>query len=154
MRLVAFLDADDLWLPGKLAAQLAALAEEPDLAGVFTHIRNEYVRSELKQRFRAVEGNVRGVCASTLLVRRDALVASGGFDETTQRVEFIEWYARAVGAGLRFRVLPKTFAIRRIHGENQSIRLASRTSEYARLAHELIRRRRAARGRDASKEKP
>ena len=39
--LVAFLDADDEWLPGKLAAQTAALADTPDatvVATAFTRI--------------------------------------------------------------------------------------------------------------------
>lgn len=35
---VAFLDADDLWLPGKLAAQFAALAERPAAAFSYTDV--------------------------------------------------------------------------------------------------------------------
>lgn len=38
--LVAFLDADDEWLPGKLAAQMAALAETPDAAMIATGFAN------------------------------------------------------------------------------------------------------------------
>ena len=34
--LVAFLDADDVWLPGKLDAQLRALGRDPSLGGVFS----------------------------------------------------------------------------------------------------------------------
>ena len=34
--LVAFLDADDVWLPGKLDAQLRVLARDPAIGGVYT----------------------------------------------------------------------------------------------------------------------
>src|SRR6476619_6869657 len=34
--LVAFLDADDVWLPGKLDAQLRALERDPSLGGVYS----------------------------------------------------------------------------------------------------------------------
>ncbi|RWF60507.1 glycosyltransferase family A protein, partial [Mesorhizobium sp.] len=37
---VATLDADDLWLPTKIEAQLAYLERSPQTAGVFTHQRN------------------------------------------------------------------------------------------------------------------
>lgn len=37
-RFVAFLDADDLWLPGKLAAQFEALAEKPEAAFSYTDV--------------------------------------------------------------------------------------------------------------------
>ncbi|MFI7628809.1 glycosyltransferase family 2 protein [Microbispora rosea] len=39
---VAFCDDDDLWLPGKLAAQVAALAEEPDAGFASCAVEVEY----------------------------------------------------------------------------------------------------------------
>ena len=148
--LVALLDVDDLWLPGKLAAQLAAFDEDPGLAGVFTGIRNQFMRPELEDRFQAAAGVLPGVCASTLLARRDVLLEAGGFNETTSRTDFIEWYATAVASGARFRMLEGLYALRRIHGRNNSIRAAGATGEYVRLARQLIaqQRRAAAQAQD------
>jgi glycosyltransferase involved in cell wall biosynthesis len=142
---LAFLDADDLWLPGKLARQLAALAAEPGLDGVFTQIRNEFVAPELRRRYRAVEGDVAGFHASTLLVRRAALLATGGFDETLRRAEFVDWYARARDAGLLFRLLDGVSVLRRIHGGNATLDGAGRDEEYLRMARARIATLRARR---------
>ncbi len=43
--LFAFLDADDRWLPGKLARQVAELNQHPELDMVFTHAR-QFTRRE------------------------------------------------------------------------------------------------------------
>jgi glycosyltransferase involved in cell wall biosynthesis len=140
---LAFLDADDLWLPGKLARQLAALAEEPGLDGVFTHIRNEYLQPELRARFRAVEGDVAGPHVSTLLVRKSSLLDRGGFDETLKSAEFVDWYARAIDAGLRFRTVAGVYSLRRIHGANTTLVAPGRNAEYLQTLRARILARRA-----------
>jgi glycosyltransferase involved in cell wall biosynthesis len=141
--LLAFLDADDLWLAGKLALQLAALAAEPALDGVFTHIRNEFVDPALRSRYRAVEGDVPGLHVSTLLVRREAMLGAAGFDESLTRAEFVDWYARARDAGRRFRVLDGVYALRRIHGGNATLHGPDRDGEYLRMARARIAAARA-----------
>ena len=140
---LAFLDADDLWLPGKLELQLAALAAEPELDGVFTHIRNEFVDPALRQRFHAVEGDLPGLHVSTMLVRRRSLLAVGGFDESLLCAEFVDWYARAVDAGTKFRVLEGVYALRRIHGANATLQTQERDGEYVRMLRARIVARRA-----------
>src|SRR5687768_9695612 len=44
--LLAFLDDDDSWSPGKLALQVAALASDPCLEAVFGHVR-QFVSPDL-----------------------------------------------------------------------------------------------------------
>jgi glycosyltransferase involved in cell wall biosynthesis len=84
--LLAFLDSDDLWRPGKLAAQVALLDAEPGAPAAFTGISYRYLdrppfdavppgRVELADLFGV---NVLGTCSSAL-VRRDAFHAIGGF---------------------------------------------------------------------------
>lgn len=93
-RLVAFLDADDLWLPEKLALQIAVMEERGvDLVYTDGHIFAEEGAVSPEERFHILPGEARGVeMFSTLftsnrigtlsvLVKREALDAVGLFDE-------------------------------------------------------------------------
>jgi glycosyltransferase involved in cell wall biosynthesis len=91
-RLVAFLDADDVWLPEKLARQVAAIAARPDAVLCYTPAR--YVDEAgrplpVRKPPRAVAGDVfpRLVRANlfilaSVLVRRACLLDAGCFDAT------------------------------------------------------------------------
>jgi glycosyltransferase involved in cell wall biosynthesis len=75
---LAFLDADDLWLPGKLRDQCAAFAAMPGLGMVFCQ-GEEF--SDPPGTFPAVE-TARGFNhASALLVRREVFEKLGGFPD-------------------------------------------------------------------------
>ena len=101
--LVAFLDADDLWLPGKLAAQVACLQAHPDCGWCYTDAwlvdastRSKKVR--LSQLSPMTEGWVlealllsNFVPFSSALVRREALEAVGGFREGPDRRISEDW---------------------------------------------------------------
>ena len=116
--LIAFLDADDRWLPGKLAAQVAMLARHPEVDVVFAHMR-QFVMGE-----DAAGGGDRysppqpGYGASTLLARRSVFARVGAFDEVEGVHHFLSWYARVQDAGLQVRLLPEVLAERRIHDHN------------------------------------
>ena len=88
---VALLDADDVWLPGKLSAQVALLDSDPHLGFVtcgYT-ITDENLRSLTNivlagsnddvRRWLLMEGNGLGF-GSTAMIRASALAASGGFE--------------------------------------------------------------------------
>ncbi len=70
--LIAFLDSDDLWTPGKIAAQTAALAADPLLDGVFGHMRC-FADPGLDGALRVPEGAQPGWAAGALLIRRTTL---------------------------------------------------------------------------------
>lgn len=87
---IAFVDADDLWAPTKIARQLRSLAEMPDAAlsycwfafideaGAILDIPYQgKVEGDVLTRL--FEGNFIGN-GSSMLVRRDALERAGGFD--------------------------------------------------------------------------
>ena len=147
---LAFLDADDLWLPHKLACQVAALLENPALDMVFGHV-DEFSSPEIAEQaepalYHAKQG-VAGLIPTTLLIRKSAFVQAGPFEPHWQVAQFFEWYARAREKGLRSHVVPEVIARRRLHGDNLGIRQQQQQSEYVQIAKALLdRRRRAGKG--------
>jgi glycosyltransferase involved in cell wall biosynthesis len=122
---LCLLDADDLWCPGKTAAQLAVLAERPEIDAVFGMIRqflSEDMPPELAARLYCPAEPMRGLHRSTMMVRRAALERVGAFEETLHHGDFIDWYARARELGLGMHTLDAIVARRRIHGTNYGIR--------------------------------
>jgi len=94
---VAFLDSDDLWMPGKLSRCVGLLAAHPEAGVVYTGVRivevetgrryllEQYAKSGWMARDLFLE--CRGVNTSTLVVRRRCLEAVGGFDEEFFRAQ-------------------------------------------------------------------
>lgn len=124
---VAFLDADDVWLPGKLAAQWDALRRWPDAALCFTDFDVVYTGGEVVQRaltagsaYRTIHASerlgdavrfppgsiARGllrsqamfVRQSSIIVNRALFLAGGGYDERLRMAEDYEFFLRFLGA--------------------------------------------------------
>ncbi|KAB2314023.1 glycosyltransferase family 2 protein [Betaproteobacteria bacterium SCN2] len=109
--LMAFLDADDAWLPGKAALQLERLAAEPGIAGLFGHGQN------FKGSLAAPErGAIYGIWGrTTMMMRTEAARRIGDvIDPVGGRGELVDWIARGRELGLRFEMLPELLAMRRI----------------------------------------
>jgi len=102
--LVAFLDADDLWLPEKLAAHKRFMAVEPQVGMSFDRIRfvDEQARPTPVVSTKRVSGltaadllHENPACtASTLVVRREAFNQLAGFDESLAHAEDLELMIR------------------------------------------------------------
>jgi hypothetical protein len=133
--LLAFLDADDLWTRDKLGLQLDALRECRGLDAVFGCAENFWEDGRLGER---IPGYSRG----TMLIRREAFDRVGPFADW-RLGEFIEWYARAVDAGIETLMLPDVVLLRRVHDANMGVRLRDERSEYARVLKSVLDRRRA-----------
>ncbi len=146
---LSFLDADDLWIPGKLALQVAAFEREPQLDLVFAHVR-QFHSPELTAAERAAivcpERPMRGISTGTLLIRRDAFDRVGPFDTDWMIGEFMDWYARATEAGLRATVLPEVVMLRRLHAHHTRAGARAEGLDYARIARAALRRRRGSKG--------
>ncbi len=145
--LLAFLDADDLWTADKLQRQCAALIDHPELDAVLGQIENFISpdSARLNQGHRSDPPPVQaGYHVGALLIRRAAFQRVGGFDETLQSGEFIDWWARAVEGGLAYRVLPEVVMHRRWHDHNHTLRRPDTLNDYTRIARAALARRRAA----------
>lgn len=99
---VAFLDADDFWMPGKLAAQFEAIGAKPSAAFCFTDERWRFEDgTEADRDSRATDaplltqmlaGNMFGT--PTVLVRRDCFDAVGLFDTSLRTGEDWDMWMR------------------------------------------------------------
>lgn len=145
---IAFLDADDLWHPDKLALQMARFEARPDLDFSVAHAQNVWVdkgaleASRFKGHPRAQP--VAGYVTGTLLARRSLFERLGGFDTGNLHADSMEWFIRVRTAGAIGELLPDVLLTRRIHGANRSRSLAaSSRDEFLKLLKRQLDRSRS-----------
>jgi len=103
---VAFLDADDWWLPGKLAPQVELLRSRPELGFVSAAARVEDADGQLLNlwscstctgpflpRLFGANGDVAG-SGSAVVARRQLFDQVGGFDESLRSLEDVDMWMR------------------------------------------------------------
>ncbi|MBX3001087.1 MAG: glycosyltransferase family 2 protein [Caldilineaceae bacterium] len=144
--LLAFLDADDLWTPEKVARQVSALQCQSTLEAVLGQVEN-FISPDLDQDqhnslFKSAT-QTGELHIGALLIRRDTFSRIGGFDTRWRHGEFIDWWARATRLGLNYTVLPDLVLRRRLHTTNMTRREQNGRREYLALLREQLGRRRA-----------
>jgi glycosyltransferase involved in cell wall biosynthesis len=102
-KLIAFLDSDDLWLPQKLSAQVEFFDQRPEALICQTEevwLRNG-IRVNPKHRHKKPSGMIFEpslklclVSPSAVMIRRDLLDRTGGFDETLPACEDYDLWLR------------------------------------------------------------
>ena len=122
--LIAFLDADDRWPPGKLASQVAHLAEHPETAAVFGYARNFWVPELQEEALRYSDHRISrplpAYSRGTMMARRAAFDTVGHFDLQMGHGEVQDWVLRARSLGAGVDLLPDLFLERRLHPGNRS----------------------------------
>ena len=143
---VAFVDADDLWTPRKLEDQVAAMIADPRLVLVYSIVRcfgpgAGFLQGQFGLApmpfLAALDGESleRGntVPLSSALVRRDLLVAAGGFDEDPQLKaveDFALWVTLSRLGPIGF--IPRLHGFYRVHahGISRDFNEQRRRAEY------------------------
>jgi glycosyltransferase involved in cell wall biosynthesis len=109
--LIAFLDADDEWLPEFLEASLKMHEAHPNIAASFTNYQQapegRPVFRETKPRARVLEDYFAfclchqgcGMCSSAVMARREILLRIGGFPVGRKMGEDVDTWARLAWSG-------------------------------------------------------
>lgn len=123
---IAFLDDDDEWLPGKLAAQVSKAGKVDDETACMDtgFVQVNAVSGESKTVVPKLQGAIfddllvkhrgRAPKLSTLMCRRDALVSVGMFDPDMPSRQDLDLYLR-LARHFRFASEPKPLAIKHLH---------------------------------------
>ena len=129
---IAFLDADDRWLPHFLETQLTRMRAEPALDAVYTDGLLVGHTPLAGNRFMALcpsEGDVTleslllqqcTVLLSSSMVRREALLAIGGFDAALRRGQDFDLWLRLARRGGRIGYQREVLVLHRLHDQNLS----------------------------------
>jgi len=144
---VAFLDADDLWHPEKLARQMARFVARPELEVCLGHAQN-FWSPELAQGD-AADPDARlmkpwaAYSCGVVLARRSVFDRVGPFTPELRVGEDGDWFLRAAERGTITEVLPDVLLRRRLHEGNLTRRMASASREalLKRVKSSLDRRR-------------
>lgn len=145
--LIAFLDADDVWPDGSLAARLEALEADESLEYVYGEVE-QFVSPELPEEWTLRHGAAVSTAsparlAGAMLVRRSAFTSVGGFRETLRVGETVDWVARADDLGVAHRSLPRLVLRRRLHATNTGMTQQASRSDYLAVARAALARRRS-----------
>ena len=157
---VAFLDADDYWLPGKLAQQCALIEADPELGFISCAARVEYEDGDvagewpcagreeaadmlrtLFRRHAAMAGS-----GSAVMARRVLLHALGGFDTALDSLEDVDMWMRLAAEARYSCVAEPLVVITRRRGSMSGDRVCMR-----RAAIRVMRKNRALLGGDAGR---
>ncbi|MBE9039697.1 glycosyltransferase [Oscillatoriales cyanobacterium LEGE 11467] len=126
---LAFIDADDLWTADKLEAQFQALQDNPDAAVAYSW--TDYINEAGDYIYSGSHLTVNGdalphlllLCflenGSNPLIRRDALLEVGDFDETLPAAEDWDMYFR-LAAKYQFACVPRPQILYRITASSMS----------------------------------
>ena len=136
--LLAFLDSDDRWPPGRTTALAALLGH--------ANTNEEIAVGRMTQFYQSVteDGEVhRALLVGALLMTRSAWQATGSFDEDLRLGEAIDWVSRARARGVWVSDLsdnPDVVLWRRLHGNNTTVQRRHERAAYLEVVRRHLRR--------------
>lgn len=145
---LAFLDADDVWLPDKLAVQLQVMSD-PDIGMCYcdglihqTATGNKFpisARISIPDRcsFIYILREQPSILPSGILIRRDLFAEAGRFDPQIRFMEDWEFCLRAARI-TKIAFIPQVLFEYRVHSENTSHKTSLKEEHYGRILKKLI----------------
>jgi glycosyltransferase involved in cell wall biosynthesis len=144
--LLAFLDADDIWIRNKLLLQYYEIKSDPQLDMIFG-MTEQFISPELEkepgsQRLREEFKEMPGYLMGSMLIKKESFLQVGFLNENLQLAEFIDWFERAREMGLKHKMLTDIVLRRRIHLTNQGITKRGHQKDYIKVLKAALERRR------------
>ncbi|MFO7999186.1 MAG: glycosyltransferase [Bacteroidales bacterium] len=143
--LIAFLDADDIWLSGRFAKTHAFFQKNPNEHYVVGYLEmfleKGYSRPEnIKPEWLEVPSKVPGTCC--MAARKQVFERVGLFNTSYRSGEDLEWFQRAGEAGVGMAWLPVPLVRRRVHDQNLStMASAGKKSRLLHMMREAVKRK-------------
>lgn len=144
---IAFLDADDLWHPEKLAAQMARFRARPELDICLSHVEAFATHKSPAIQKDILKGNSVIVLAPyttcSTLVRRSLIDRVGKFNPQLELGEDTDWFLRVNNSGAVVEIIPKVLVYARLHENNMTgdSRVVNRDELLRRVKKSLDERR-------------
>jgi len=139
---IAFLDADDIWVPNKLRIQVEYLFEHPAVGYTVGRIQNfNYPGNDSSSQVKESSLEKEQAGLITMVARKTVFEQVGGFDPSYRIGSDFEWVVRAKDAGISMVILPEILLHRRIHDSNLSHQTQARYASLLRMFKESIDRK-------------
>ena len=139
--LIAFLDSDDVWLPGHLEKLLARLEQLADPASCAVMGKLQFVDPQLRP-LSQDEDEGYAPNFSAMLIPRTVWDRVGPVDETLEFSPDVEWYIRAGELGVPIERIPDVTLLYRRHPGNMTQDLAASNRGLAMALRASMQRRR------------
>jgi glycosyltransferase involved in cell wall biosynthesis len=135
---LSFLDCDDIWPLGRLAAMIAPLESDPSIDAVHGPVVN--TDATLKP----ISPPVPAKLVGAMVMRRELALAVGDLRADIMHAVTLDWVSRISAAGWRFHCLQEVVLLRRIHGDNLGIRgRDQRSDDFLRVIRDHMKRGRS-----------
>jgi glycosyltransferase involved in cell wall biosynthesis len=148
---IAFIDADDIWLPEKVSTEMRHLAEHPETGYTVCHLTMFVTPGESVASWFTAQHQEKSApfCTGLLAARRTVFESVGGFNVCCRRGEDLDWFLRANEAGVRMDLLDAVLVQHREHSSSLTADVARTRRSLLEVAKLSIERRRARSGHES-----